>query len=244
MEIHEPCRFKKVCLIIGNASRIIFKQNTISSLETFVDNQSDLQIQEGTSINSAVIRMAEGHGNFLSIGKDCMLSDEILFRPSDGHVILDKTTGKLLNKPQGITIGDHVWIGQRAVFLKGASVADNSIVGASSVVTRHFEEKNIIIAGNPAKKIRKISNGNAISNNQPFKYKKSSVSGAFSLTGVFCGKFLRLNKSGGQSLIFYGFFVCHNFFHCRLFVFYGRLCHFFDTRFDRIRPRRNTVQSL
>lgn len=62
--------------------------------------------------------MAEGHGNFLSIGKDCLLSDEILFRPSDGHVILDKTTGKLLNKPQGITIGDHVWIGQRAVFFK------------------------------------------------------------------------------------------------------------------------------
>lgn len=154
LEIYEPCRFKNVCLIIGNASRVIFKQNTISSLETFIDNQSDLQIQEGTSINGAVIRMAEGHGNFLSIGKDCLLSDEILFRPSDGHVILDKTTGKLLNKPQGITIGDHVWIGQRAVFLKGASVADNSIVGASSVVTKRFDEKNIIIAGNPAKKIR------------------------------------------------------------------------------------------
>lgn len=154
LEIHEPCRFKHVCLVIGNASRVIFKQNTILSLDTFIDNQSDLQIQEGTSVNGTVIRMAEGHRNFLSIGKDCMLSDEILFRPSDGHVILDKTTKELLNKPQGITIGDHVWVRQRVVFLKGASVADNSVVGASSVVTKHFKEKNIIIAGNPAKKIR------------------------------------------------------------------------------------------
>lgn len=44
LEIHEPCRFKNVCLVIGNASRVVFKQNIISSLETFIDNRSDLQI--------------------------------------------------------------------------------------------------------------------------------------------------------------------------------------------------------
>ena len=37
---------------------------------------------------------------------------------------------------------------------KGVAVADNSIVGSNSVVTKRFEESNIILIGIPAKKIR------------------------------------------------------------------------------------------
>jgi acetyltransferase-like isoleucine patch superfamily enzyme len=52
-----------------------------------------------------------------------------------------------------VKIGDHVWIGMRAIILKGVTVGNNSVVGAGAVVTRDVEP-NTVVAGNPARKIR------------------------------------------------------------------------------------------
>ena len=40
------------------------------------------------------------------------------------------------------------------ILLKNTQVADNSIIGAASVVTKKFNDSNVIIAGNPAKVIK------------------------------------------------------------------------------------------
>lgn len=90
------------------------------------------------------------------LGKDCMLSGNIVLRTTDGHAIIDKN-GRRLNLPKDIIIGNHVWIGMNAMILKGSSIPDNSIVGANSVVTKIFQKKDtttIYIAGNPAKVIK------------------------------------------------------------------------------------------
>lgn len=87
------------------------------------------------------------------IGNDCMFSNGISILTSDMHAILDKN-GKLVNADKDVYIGNHVWIGQGATILKGAKIADNSVVGASSLVTKQYEESNVIIAGNPAKIIK------------------------------------------------------------------------------------------
>ena len=57
-----------------------------------------------------------------------------------------------IEKP--VKICDRVWIGMRAMILKGVTVGENSIVGAMSVVTKDVEP-NTIVAGNPAHEIRK-----------------------------------------------------------------------------------------
>lgn len=49
----------------------------------------------------------------------------------------------------------HVWIGAGATILPGVTIGENAVVGAGSVVT-HDVESNTIVAGNPAKLIRKI----------------------------------------------------------------------------------------
>lgn len=54
-----------------------------------------------------------------------------------------------------IKIGNNVWIGANAIILPGVEIADGCIIGAGAVVTKSFLEKNCIIAGNPAKVIRK-----------------------------------------------------------------------------------------
>jgi len=51
-------------------------------------------------------------------------------------------------------VGNDVLIGDSVIFTGKAKVGDNTIVGAGSVVTRAFHG-NAIIAGNPARVIRK-----------------------------------------------------------------------------------------
>ena len=52
-----------------------------------------------------------------------------------------------------IVIGNNCFIGERAALSYGVELADNIIVAAGSVVTKSFTESNIIIGGNPARKI-------------------------------------------------------------------------------------------
>ena len=51
-------------------------------------------------------------------------------------------------------IGNDVWIGQNATILPGTHIDDGVIIGANSVVGGHIEPYSIV-AGNPAKLIRK-----------------------------------------------------------------------------------------
>lgn len=51
-------------------------------------------------------------------------------------------------------IGDNVEIGYGAVILGGIYIADGTVVAANSVVVNDFLEKDIVIGGVPAKKIK------------------------------------------------------------------------------------------
>lgn len=54
-----------------------------------------------------------------------------------------------------VRICAHAWIGAGATILPGVTVGKNAVVGAGSIVTRDVPE-NAIVAGNPARLIRKI----------------------------------------------------------------------------------------
>ena len=51
-------------------------------------------------------------------------------------------------------VGNDVWIGQNAVVLPGVHIGDGAIIGCNSVVGSHVPPYTIV-AGNPAKEIRK-----------------------------------------------------------------------------------------
>ena len=51
-------------------------------------------------------------------------------------------------------IGNDVWIGQNAVVLPGVQIGDGAIIGANSVVGSNVAPYTIV-AGNPAKLLRK-----------------------------------------------------------------------------------------
>lgn len=55
-----------------------------------------------------------------------------------------------------VRICRRAWIGAGSTILPGVTIGENSVVGAGSIVT-HEVEPNTIVAGNPARVIRKIT---------------------------------------------------------------------------------------
>ena len=54
------------------------------------------------------------------------------------------------SKASPVRIGNHVWIGKRAIILKGVTIGDGSIVGMGAVVTKDVPPNSLAV-GNPAK---------------------------------------------------------------------------------------------
>ncbi len=88
------------------------------------------------------------------IGSGGLFSFDIWIRTADPHLIYDAKTHKRINNSQSVFIGDHVWIGQAAMLLKGTQVASGSILGAGSIVSGKVIPSNVVFGGNPAKQIR------------------------------------------------------------------------------------------
>jgi maltose O-acetyltransferase len=99
--------------------------------------------------NCTILDVAE-----VRIGHNCMIG------PNVGIY----TTGSLIESEDRnksgyaipINIGNDVWIGGSSVILPGITIGDNSIVAAGSVVTRDVPP-NTIVAGNPARILKRIS---------------------------------------------------------------------------------------
>lgn len=70
---------------------------------------------------------------------------------SNNHDLEDRMV--ITCKP--VVIRRNAWIGAGATILPGVEIGENAVVGAASVVTRDVPA-NVIVAGNPARLIRKI----------------------------------------------------------------------------------------
>lgn len=127
----------------------------IRSLSADLNNYCKLKI--GKNFRCVSLRISAQSEENLSviIGDNCMFATRVLLRPTDGHSIYDVNTKELLNKGEDIIIGNHVWSGLNTLYLKGAEVFDNSIVGANSVVNKKFHEENVVIAGSPARIVKR-----------------------------------------------------------------------------------------
>lgn len=71
-------------------------------------------------------------------------------------------------------IGNDVWIGQNVTILPGVQIGDGAIIGASSVVGSNVEPYTIV-AGNPAKPIRKRFDDELIQIMQKLKWWDKSI---------------------------------------------------------------------
>jgi acetyltransferase-like isoleucine patch superfamily enzyme len=90
----------------------------------------------------------------VSIGQQCVIADRVMFIDFDHNV----TDSEQPIRRQGIykrdvVVGSNVWIGYGAQILRGVTIGDNAIIGASAVVTRDIPA-NAVAAGTPARVVR------------------------------------------------------------------------------------------
>lgn len=86
----------------------------------------------------------------ITIDDDAMIAANVQLI-SNNHDLEDRMV--ITCKP--VHICRRAWIGAGATILPGVTVGENSVVGAGSVVT-HDVEPDTVVAGNPAKVIRRI----------------------------------------------------------------------------------------
>lgn len=135
------------CIEIGSGVR--FKSGKIYVLET---SGQHICLGAKTTVEGAYLLVDEAAS--IDIGKDCMLSSDIIVRTGDKHSILDANTGERINPSRDVVIADRVWIGRAVQVLKGSQVSSDTVIGASAIVSGVFERSNCILAGVPAKVVR------------------------------------------------------------------------------------------
>jgi acetyltransferase-like isoleucine patch superfamily enzyme len=118
---------------IGNPDNIFFDVNDINNFQHF-----------GCYFQSQFEKIIIGKGTYIAPNVGLITSNHDI-NSLDKH---------LEGKP--VIIGEKCWIGMNSVVLPGVELGDNTIVGAGSIVTKSFIEGNCVIAGNPAKIIKKI----------------------------------------------------------------------------------------
>jgi acetyltransferase-like isoleucine patch superfamily enzyme len=155
----EKCYLKNCKFIINGNNNKITLDNMVCAYDSdfhLEDEGNVISIGERTLI-SGRNHLACIEGTAIHIGKECLLSSEIVFRTGDSHSILN-LEGQRINPSQDIRIADHVWIGHRVLINKSVEVNVNSIIGTGAILTKKYEEANVIISGVPAKVIKRNIN--------------------------------------------------------------------------------------
>lgn len=116
-------------------------------------NNCRMEIGEHIIACGAVIYLQED-GSHITIGRDSMISWGVDIWCTDAHTIMDME-GAPTNQPHFIEIGEHVWIGKDVKIGKNVRIGRDNIIGWGSIVTKSFEESNVLLVGTPAKIVKR-----------------------------------------------------------------------------------------
>ena len=122
----------------------------------FVDKGANLKIGSNLGISQAAIicHLSIQIGDNVKIGGGARIYDTD-FHSIDPVLRINPKKDFTYKRKLPIMIQDNVFIGAHSTILKGVTIGRNSIIGASSVVTKNVPS-NEIWAGNPAKFIRNV----------------------------------------------------------------------------------------
>jgi acetyltransferase-like isoleucine patch superfamily enzyme len=104
-----------------------------------------IRIGNGTYLNRGTEIVAAQR---ITIGRDCKIAREVIIMDTDQHAL---PNNELVASP--VTIEDRVWIGARAIILKGVTIGHDAVIGAGSVVTRDVPAL-AVVGGVPARILR------------------------------------------------------------------------------------------
>ena len=91
--------------------------------------------------------------NQVHFSTNTLISWDTLIMDTDSHTIISENGEK--NKNRTIHFGENTWICAKSSVLSGTKLAKNTVIGCGSIVKGTFEDENVVLAGNPAKIVKK-----------------------------------------------------------------------------------------
>ncbi len=116
------------------------------------DFYKTLSLGDHVAINRGCHLNASGGlsiGDHVAIGHNCSIVTTN-HSYDDPRVTIDRQP--VVGAP--VLLGSNIWLGARACVLAGVSIADGTVVAAGSVVAKSIEERDTIVGGVPARKIK------------------------------------------------------------------------------------------
>jgi maltose O-acetyltransferase len=123
-----------------------YGKGTSVQMETKFLNGRKIFLGERNVINWGCI--LDGRKFNIRTGKDISIGPEATILTL-GH---DPQSPSFADQGGDVILGDHVWIGYRAIILPGITIGEGAVIAAGAVVTRNVEPFTIM-AGVPARKI-------------------------------------------------------------------------------------------
>jgi acetyltransferase-like isoleucine patch superfamily enzyme len=153
IRIERPHSCTNLYVELGNDNHVAIGAGcSLGSLFIYAADNARVEVGARTGFNG-VIRLLLHEPRAIRIGADSLFGGPTDLTVSDMHSIVDAKTGKRLNRPRDIHVGEHVWIGQNCIVLKGADIGKSTIIGAGSVVTGVIPAE-VVAAGHPARVLR------------------------------------------------------------------------------------------
>lgn len=88
--------------------------------------------------------------NRITFGDGVVSSWDTIVMDTDLHETENPITKEIYSSCSPVFIGDKTWICARSVILKGSKLPSGSILYSASVLTKKYEEENVMLAGSPA----------------------------------------------------------------------------------------------
>jgi acetyltransferase-like isoleucine patch superfamily enzyme len=147
-----------------NCSLEIGRQSIVQSNIIFEREHARLKMGERVFIGASDLICAQN----IEIGDDVLISWGCTIVDHNSHSIhWSERKNDVVHWSQGkkdweyvknaaVKISDKVWLGFNVIVLKGVTIGEGAVVAAGSVVTKDIPPYTIV-AGNPAKVVRKIN---------------------------------------------------------------------------------------
>lgn len=124
-----PCSSK---ILIAHPENIIFQPDDLNNFHT-----------QGVYFQ-AFAKIIIGRGTYIAPNVGLITQNHDLYNPDER------------SKKEDVVFGEKCWIGMNSIILPGVTLGSHTVVGANSVVTKSLPDGYCVIAGNPAKIIKKL----------------------------------------------------------------------------------------
>jgi acetyltransferase-like isoleucine patch superfamily enzyme len=149
----------EIPLIIGDGRIVVGDNVRIGRRNTWivgfkVSEGAELVIGDDVSINyQTTISVAKR----VVIGSRSMIAGNVQIYDNVSHPVDPARRHEPfgLDEASAVIIGENVWLGNRAIIMRGVTIGDNSVVAAASVVTKDVPA-DVVVAGNPAAIIKRL----------------------------------------------------------------------------------------